>query len=101
MRYSTELRDRIYVKGYGLLSFAKNKGKQLNIKYGQKPLDGTIKSTTEAIKTDPKGASQKTAEATGYLIGNKIADKIMSVPKKSSPHSKNNETNDKIKRTLS
>ena len=27
MRYSIELRDRIYVKGYGFLSFAKNMGK--------------------------------------------------------------------------
>ena len=27
MRYSTEPRDRIYVKGYGFLSFAKNMGK--------------------------------------------------------------------------
>ena len=24
MRYSTEPRDRIYIKGYGFLSFAKN-----------------------------------------------------------------------------
>ena len=27
MRYSIEPRDRIYVKGYGFLSFAKNIGK--------------------------------------------------------------------------
>ena len=27
MRYSIEPRDRIYVKGYGFLSFAKNAGK--------------------------------------------------------------------------
>ena len=36
MRYSTEPRDRIYVKGYGFLSFAKNKGKNFSNKYGQK-----------------------------------------------------------------
>ena len=35
-------------------------------------------------KTASKGAIQKTAEATGYLIGNKIADKITIVSKKSS-----------------
>ena len=29
MRYSIEPRDRIYVKGYGFLSFAKNMGKSL------------------------------------------------------------------------
>ena len=32
---------------------------------------------------------QKTAEATGYLIGNKIADKITSVGKSKELHSKN------------
>ena len=31
MRYSIEPRDRIYVKGYGFLSFAKNMGKSLNM----------------------------------------------------------------------
>ena len=38
MRYSIEPRDRIYVKGYGLLSFANNIGKNLSSKYGQKRL---------------------------------------------------------------
>ena len=32
MRYSTEPRDYIYVKGYGLLSFVKNMGKSLSNK---------------------------------------------------------------------
>ena len=32
MRYSIEPRDRIYVKEYGLLSFAKNMGKSLTNK---------------------------------------------------------------------
>ena len=35
MRYSIEPRNRIYVKGYGFLSFAKNMGKSLTNKYGQ------------------------------------------------------------------
>ena len=39
MTYSIESKDRIYVKGYGVLSFAKNMGKNLSNKYGQKPLD--------------------------------------------------------------
>ena len=84
MRYSIEPRDRIYVKGYGFLSFAKNMGKSLSNKYGQKLLDSAKKSTTDAIKTASKRAIQKTAEATGDLIGNKIADKITSVSKKKS-----------------
>ena len=83
MRYSIEPRDRIYVKGYGFLSFAKNMGKSLSNKYGQKLLDSAKKSTTDAIKTTSKRAIQKTAEATRDLIGNKIADKITSISKKS------------------
>ena len=91
MRYSIEPRDRIYVKGYGFLSFAKNKGKNLSNKYGQKLLDSAKESTTDAIKTASKRAIQKIAEATGHLIGNKIADKITSVSKKSPNELQNNE----------
>ena len=89
MRYSIEPRDRIYVKGYGFLSFGKNMGrhankvaKSLSNKYGQKLLDSAKKSTTDAIKTASERAIQKTAETTGALIGNKIADNITSVSKK-------------------
>ena len=82
MRYSVAPRDRIYVKGYGVLSFAKNMGKVLSNKYGQKLLDSAKKSITDAIKTGSKRASQKTAEATRDLIGKKVADKITSVSKK-------------------
>ena len=39
MRYSIEPRERRYGKGYGLLSFAKNIGKNLSNKYGQKLVD--------------------------------------------------------------
>ena len=81
MRYSIEPRDRIYVKGYGFLSFGKNMGKNLSNKCGQKPLDSAKRSTADTIKTSSKGAIQKTAEATGDLIGNKTADKITSVSK--------------------
>ena len=82
MRYSIEPKDRISVKGYGFLSFTKNMGTHSRNKYGQKLLDSTKKSTTNAIKTASKRAIQKTAEATGDIIGNKIADKITSVSKK-------------------
>ena len=58
------------------MSFAKNIGKSLSNKYGQKRFDSAKKSTTDAIKTASKRAIQKIAEATGDLIGNKIADKI-------------------------
>ena len=82
MRYSIEPRNRIYVKGYGFLPLAKNMGKSLRNKCGQKLLDSAKKSTTDAIKTASKRAIQKTAEASGDLIGNKIADKVTSVSKK-------------------
>ena len=99
MRYSTEPRDRIYVKGYGFLSFAKNMGKSLSNKYGQKLLDSAKKSTADAIKTASKRAIQKTTEATGDLIGNKIADKITSVSKKKSNDNNNNINDDDVELT--
>ena len=83
MRYRVEPRDRIYVKGYGFLSFAKNIGKNLSNKYSQKNSDTAKKSATDAIKTASQQAIQKTAEATGDLVGKKIADKITSISKKS------------------
>ena len=88
MRYSIEPRDRIYIKGYGFLSFAKNIGmhatkvaKNMSDKYSKKLLDGAKKSTADAIKTASKRVIQKTAEATGDLIGNKITDKITTISK--------------------
>ena len=79
MRYSMEPRDRVYVKGYGFMSFARS----MSNKYGKKLVDTAKKSATDAIKTASKRAIQKTAEATGDLVGNKTADKITSVSKKS------------------
>ena len=97
MRYSIEPRDRIYVKGYGLLSFDKNMGKSFSSKYDQKLLDSANKFTTDAIKTASKRAIQKTAEATGDLISNKIADKTTSVSKNSSNN--NNDDDDGVELT--
>ena len=91
MRYSIEPRNRIYVKGYGFLSFAKNMGQSLSNKYGQKLLDSAKKSATDAIKTASKRAIRKTTEATGDLIGHKIADKMTSVSKKPSNDNNNND----------
>ena len=81
MRNSIEPRDIIYEKRYGFLSFAKNMGKSLSNKYGQKLLNRAKKSTTDLIKTASKRVIQKTAEETCDLISNKIADKITSVSK--------------------
>ena len=46
----------------------------MSSKYSQKLIESAKKSATDAIKTASKRAIQKTAKATGDLIGNKIAD---------------------------
>ena len=93
MRYSIESRDRVYVKGYGFMTFARS----MSNKYGKKLLDTAKKSAADAVKT----AMQKTAEATGNLIGNKIADKIASVSKEKSNDNNNVELATSKKRYIS
>ena len=77
MRYATEPRFRKYVKGYGFLSFAK----KFVDKYGKKLMDIGTKTGIDAAKTASKRVFQKTPEATGDLIGSKIADQITSLGK--------------------
>ena len=96
MRYSIEPRERRYVKGYGFLSFARNfcnkygkklmytaikTGTNLNSKYGKKLTDTAIKTGKHFATIAGKIMIYKTAEATGDLIRNKIADKITSASK--------------------
>ena len=71
-RYSVQPRDQIFAKSNGFLSFAE-------------------KSEREALKATSKRFIQKTAEATGDLIGNKI-DRTRRVSK-TSPQN-NSETNE-------
>ena len=67
--YSVQPRDKIFIKGYGFLSFAKNMGanigkninKILSGKHSQKFLDHTTQSATDALKTTSKRVIQKTA----------------------------------------
>ena len=54
MRYSIEPRDRIYVKGYGFMSFTRG----MSNKYGKKFVHTAKKSATDAIKTASKRAIQ-------------------------------------------
>ena len=77
MRYSTEPKYRKYVKGYCFLSFSRKFGD----KSGKKLMDTATKTGIDAIKTASKRVVQKTAKATGDLIGKKIADKIISLVK--------------------
>ena len=75
MRYSTEPKLRIYVKGYSLLSLTRKFGD----KYGKKLMDTVTKIGIDVTKTASKRVVQETAEATGDLIENKIANKINSI----------------------
>ena len=77
MRYSAEPKYRKYVQGYGFLSLAREFGD----KYGKRLLDIEIKTEIDAAKTGSERVVQKSAEATGILIGNKTADKTTSVGK--------------------
>ena len=70
MRYSLEPRDRVYIKGHGFMSFARS----VSNKYRKKLVDTAKISAADAIKIASKRAIQKTAEATGGFVGNKIAD---------------------------
>ena len=76
MRYSVEPRKRIYVKGYGLMSFGRN----FSDKYCKSLIDKGIDVSKTFDKTAGKRILKESAKATGDLIGNKIADKITSKP---------------------
>ena len=60
------------------MSFARKCGD----KYGKRLIDTATKTGIDAPKTASKRVVQKTAEATGDLIGNKIVDKITSLSKR-------------------
>ena len=53
-------------------------------KYGNKLMDTATKAGIDTAETASKRIVQKTAEAAGDLMGNKIADKITSVEKSKS-----------------
>ena len=91
MRYSLEPRYKKYVQGQGFMSFAKNIGnkygkklfdksmdvsKKYGTKYGNKLLDNNIRAGKDFAKIAGKKVLTKSAEATGDMIGNKIADRI-------------------------
>ena len=107
MRHSLKPEYIKYVKGYGFLSFAQNfgdkygksiinsknvkklinttikTGTNFNSKYGKKLTDAAIKAGKDFAMIAGKKIVHKSAEATGDLIGNKLADKITSMGKPS------------------
>ena len=74
MRYLIEPKKRLYVKGYGSMSFARNFSDSKSL------IDKGIDVSKTFAKTAGKRILKKSAEATGDLIGNKIADKITAKP---------------------
>ena len=71
-----------------------NAAKKVGDKCGKNLMDTARKSEINAAKTASKRLVQKTAETTGDLIGNIIADKITSLgkTKKEKRHSTRKET---------
>ena len=91
MRYSLEPHCRRYVQGQGFMSCARNignkygkkicdksldVGKSMKKRYGKKILDNGLSAGKVFAKIAGKKVLTKSAEATGALIGNKIADRI-------------------------
>ena len=91
MRYSLEPHYRRHVQGQGFVSFARNidnkydrkifdksldVGKSMKKKYGKKILDNSLSAGKDFAEIAGKKVLTKSAEATGDMIGNKIADKI-------------------------
>ena len=105
MPYSVQNTDRVFVKDYGFLSFAKNMGKNIgkNIskilsgKYSLKPLDHAKKSATDGLKTSSKRIIQKGAEGTSDLNGNEVVNKITKVSKNSQENNSERVTNENDK----
>ena len=114
MRYSLEPHYRRYVQGQGFMSFARNignkfgksiinsknakkifdVGKSMKNKYGKKILDNSLSAGKDFAKIAGKKVltcRSKSAEATGDLIGNKIADRITK-----SDRNKEQKQNDRI-----
>ena len=100
MRYQTESKYIKYVPAYGFSSFARkfgdkygkklmntttktgiNAAKKFGDKYDKNLMDTAKKQGTDFAKTADKKIIQKSAEATGDKIGNKIAGKITSLGK--------------------
>ena len=76
MRYSIEPRKRRYIKGYSFMSFARD----FSNKNSKSLIDKGTDVSKGFAKTAGKRILKKSAEATGDLIRNKIADKITAKP---------------------
>ena len=80
------------------MNTAIKRGTNFNSKYGKKLTDTTIKTGKDFATIAGKKVVHKSAEATGDLIGNKIADKITAKPSKKSQNEEiqSNKVNNEI-----
>ena len=69
-------------------NIGKNRSKKLSGKHNQKLLDHAKQPATDALKTISKRLIKERADATGELIGNRIADRIIKVSKTSPQNSR-------------
>ena len=93
MRYSIEPGDRIFVKGYGFLSFAKNMG-NIFVTTVRNVLVMLNNLLHMHLKLLQKEQSKKTVEETGDLIDNKITDRITKVSRTSAQNISETITNE-------
>ena len=75
MRYSLEPHYRRYVQGQGFMSFAF--ARNIGNKYGKKIFDNSLSASKDFAKIAGKKILTKSAEATGDLIGNETANRII------------------------
>ena len=81
VRFAINPKSRRYVRGYGFLSFARNLASS---QAARKVKDTALKQGKDAALKAGKRAINKGAEATGDMIGQKVADSLSKIGSKSS-----------------
>ena len=79
-RFATDPRRRRYIQGYGFLSFARNLASS---KAARKVKNIALNQGKNAVVKAGKRALNKGAQATGDLVGQKVADSISKIGSKS------------------
>ena len=101
MRYLVQPWDRMFVKSYRFLFYAKHMDKTIGKiisktfsgRYSQNFLDFSKQSAADALKISSKSEIQKMGKITGDLISHKIAIKITRISKTSQQNSSKTVTN--------
>ena len=99
MRYSVQPRDRIFARGYGFLPFAKSMDKNIGKNISKKTSAVNIAENFLIMLKNPQQMRLKLLQKEQFkkqfdLIGNKIADRIRKVSKKSQQNNSEKVTNE-------